>query len=375
MRGGSGQQQQEGSLDFLWISGFIILLICAVWWLFSAEVVAFVFAVRTAEANVILFVINIFRHIYPIDPYALQQWIVFMQSADDSMVKLSTLGQVSEAIGYYVKYLSVFAGMFFVLFLTFVHTGARFITAYTMNSLFDKESETNWPFAISAMEEDLVKQNINEGPFALSKTPMRFAKDEDLLDITQAYGEYTVQLRKDKAQHVFALQMGQLWGSIDKLPVHVQVLFAIFAAKANQDTKSANAFLRQIAESSSQSNTLDFKGYRSLLYKHIRSRLVGVAISPHAYVLTVMASMLELARTDGVVASSEFLWLKMVDRPLWYMLNNVGRQTAFPEVSGPFGHWKVEKKLRRPLKTPMVGEAVEALDEALKQIVYKPENL
>ena len=87
-----------------------------------------------------------------------------------------------------------------------------------------------------------------------------------------------------------------------------------------------------------------------------------------------MASMLELARTDGVLASAEFLWLKPLDRNLWYMLNCVGRQTPFPEISGPFAHWIVEKRLRRPLKVPMVAEAVDALDVALSDIIYNPEE-
>ena len=87
-----------------------------------------------------------------------------------------------------------------------------------------------------------------------------------------------------------------------------------------------------------------------------------------------MASLLELARDDGVLAGAEFLWLKTIDRPLWYMLNSVGRRTAFPEVAGPFGHWMVEKRLRRPLKTPMVAEAIDGLEEAVAEVIYKPDE-
>lgn len=84
--------------------------------------------------------------------------------------------------------------------------------------------------------------------------------------------------------------------------------------------------------------------------------------------------MLEAARTDGVLATAEFIWLKAVDRRLWYMLNSVGRKTAFPEVAGPFAHWKIEKRLRRPLKVPMVDTAVDAMEEAISEIIYKPDE-
>jgi len=59
---------------------------------------------------------------------------------------------------------------------------------------------------------------------------------------------------------------------------------------------------------------------------------------------------------------------------LWFMLNCVGRQVAFTEVSGPFAHWKVEKRLRRPLKTPMIDEAIAALEEGVSEIIYKPDS-
>ncbi len=48
---------------------------------------------------------------------------------------------------------------------------------------------------------------------------------------------------------------------------------------------------------------------------------------------------------DGVQASADFLWLKPIDRRLWYMLNTVGRQTPFAEVAGPYAHWLAEREM------------------------------
>jgi intracellular multiplication protein IcmP len=86
--------------------------------------------------------------------------------------------------------------------------------------------------------------------------------------------------------------------------------------------------------------------------------------------LTVMASMLEAARLDGVLSSAEFLWLKPIDRQLWFMLNSVGRWTAVVEVGGPFAHWLAEKEIGRPIKTPLVDQATKALEIAMQEIVY-----
>jgi intracellular multiplication protein IcmP len=120
---------------------------------------------------------------------------------------------------------------------------------------------------------------------------------------------------------------------------------------------------------------LDFSGADELCKKHHDTKLIQQIVNAHAYLLPVMAEMLEAARSDGVQASADFLWLKPVDRRLWYMLNTVGRQTPFVEVAGPFAHWVAEKEMGKRLLVPMVEEATNALEIALKDIIYKPDEV
>ena len=114
---------------------------------------------------------------------------------------------------------------------------------------------------------------------------------------------------------------------------------------------------------------------KPILKKYINTELVQEAIGKHAYLMTVMASLLQAARADGVVPCSEFLWLKPTDRRLWYMLNCVGRQTPFSEVAGPFAHWIAEKALRRPSMVPMIDEAIKALENGVKEVKLSPKEL
>jgi len=145
-------------------------------------------------------------------------------------------------------------------------------------------------------------------------------------------------------------------------------LFAVFAARINSDTKSALALLTQMNVSST--TKINFSGVDALCKKHAGAKLVKQRVVNHAYVMTVMASMLEGARDDGVQASADFLWLKPVDRRLWYMLNTVGRQTPFVEIAGVFAHWVAEKEAGRRLVMPLVEEATNALQLALLDVVY-----
>jgi len=162
-----------------------------------------------------------------------------------------------------------------------------------------------------------------------------------------------------------------LWDGADKLPLYAKALFAAFAARMNADTKAAEQLLRQLNASSTGS--LDYQNVDGLLKKHLNTPLVQNVVQNHAYNYTVLAEMLAKARDDGVQASADFLWLKPIDRKLWYTLNMVGRQTPFSEVAGIFAHWIAEKEAGRRLKVPMVEEATKALEIALKEVVYRPD--
>ncbi len=86
----------------------------------------------------------------------------------------------------------------------------------------------------------------------------------------------------------------------------------------------------------------------------------------HAWVETSMAALLDWARINGgVLASADFLWLKLDDRAMWYVLNAVGRPTILVEASGAIAHWRAELVTRRPMPEPDVDEAVFGLEEYL----------
>jgi intracellular multiplication protein IcmP len=115
----------------------------------------------------------------------------------------------------------------------------------------------------------------------------------------------------------------------------------------------------------------DFGWVEPLIERAMKSRRVKPLLERHAYVYTMMAGLLEEARTPGVLASCDFRWLKPKDRRLFYTMNCVGRRTAFAEVAGIFAHWLAEKSTGRALYVPYVAEAVRGLKEAMDQFVYE----
>jgi intracellular multiplication protein IcmP len=73
----------------------------------------------------------------------------------------------------------------------------------------------------------------------------------------------------------------------------------------------------------------------------------------------------------GVLAPSQFAWLKLVDRPFWYALHSLGFATQGlgrylhpnPRVEGAGArdHWAVERIAGTPVIEPSLDRAIAAL--------------
>jgi hypothetical protein len=107
---------------------------------------------------------------------------------------------------------------------------------------------------------------------------------------------------------------------------------------------------------------LAFRKQYDLLYSRIHAENI---MKNHGFVVTGLMSLLEEGRGGGVIPCVEFIWLKGEDRKLWYALQCVGRKTAFPEASGAYSHWLLEKLVGKAITQPEVTSAVEALKIAL----------
>jgi intracellular multiplication protein IcmP len=366
------QQQSQGdnSLAPFWIIIGLFALCWMIWYFGHAQISFVILKIRLYESYLIsLFTSNV------------RPVVTAIQNTVPSEANFDTLATISTAVGSYLRYpiAIVLAALGVVIY--FSNPTLRYKKTYSIQTLVDAEKES-WPQIRPIANLDLVNTDIDEGPWAMALTPMQFAKKYHLLqeeriisndpNILQT-SKVTASLRREEAFRVFSLQVGRYWTAVDHLTPHTKALFAVFAARADRNRDGANKLLLQISESVAHGK-LNFAGTDELLEKHKNNKSVVKVTQNHAFILTVMASLLQLARTDGVLATADFLWLKPVDRVLWYMLNSVGRQTPFVEVAGPFAHWLAEKTMQRKLNVPMIEEAVNALEIAIKEVVYVPDD-
>ena len=371
-----GQQGQQSSGDHSLAPAWIMVLIVFVgyftWHGAHQYIVSFVFAFNIIQAKFI----NYFIH----DP-DLNNDILLMQTLDPGGIDWPQLMTFTQHVGDYSRYPIIALMLIFAFILYRSDVTLKYRRRHSMTTLREQE-QLNWPCIMPVIKEDLIATDVNSGPWAMALTPMEFArkfqllkKSDVLLDNSSAPGqELTAGLRRGDAKRIFTLQLGPSWDGFERCPLHVRALAAVFMARINRDKSTASSILKNLDTSFVQGK-LNPGDVDAVIRKHINTELVKEIISRHAYLLTVMASLLEGARQDGVVPTAEFLWLKPTDRRLWYMCNSVGRQTPFAEVGGPFAHWKAEKSMGRGSRAPMVDEAIKALEVALKEIKVSPKEL
>jgi intracellular multiplication protein IcmP len=360
MQGGS--QKETGELEIIWLSILIVLVAAAIFFFFRVQILSFILWIKYAELKTIsYFVIDA-------NYQGLEQWA---DRANPSRISLSTLKLLSNEIGDTIKYPCIAICVIFVAVVWHKHPESGFRDTESMTTLAEKVRQS-FPAINVVNGINLVKAPIDEGPWAMGMTPIEFAKHHKL--IHRDLKTEKIVFNPFKAKMIFANQLGDLWTGSEHLQPHEQALFAIFSAYVNYKRDEAEDKLESIARSINPNSLKTGKipfNTEAMLKKYGNSKPVEAIVKRHAYVRTVFMEMLTQARTSGIVLNSLILWLKPIDRELWYTLNNVGRKAVYSEAAGIQAQWLAEKRLGFPIQHPMVDEAVNALDEAILSRIIK----
>jgi len=368
------QNATDQTANFFWLLVIVFLGLFALWFFEERYIVIPFYWMRIHEIDFIRYCalewtpIAKALHLPIPDLHALELLQQKLRNVDPNQVTWNDFSTINTEIGYWTRYPVMLILMVAAIFMFFHYGTARFHKFHTMKTLRDWD-QPEWPQITPIASLDLIKTEINKGSWSMVKLPMEFCREHDLALLKTTHHKKVWVLKQKSAYRVFVMQLGSLWTGMNSLPPHIQALIVIFMARVTGQRPLSKQLLTQIALSSS-TGRLNFSGVHEHLQIFQGHKIIRWLETRHAYVMTFMATLLEIARSDGVLASAEFLWLKPVDRRLWYVLNNVGRRTAMVEIAGIFSHWQAEKQVRRALKTPMVKQAVDALDEALQNILY-----
>jgi len=255
---------------------------------------------------------------------------------------------------------------------------------YTLHTFTDQMAEY-YPHLKLFRKLDLTARSISKGKYRMGDTEKEFAIKHDLLDCIDK--EY--KINRDRSAEVFRGQMGRLWKSYGNLSTSEYALMAMVIPRiaatdlemSKEDYDAAlvmteelvSTYWRSSADSyDPETDTLkvDLGLARKSIKTYGKHPNVVRFFKQHAYVSTVLYGMILEARRLGVLAACDVRWLRVIDRRIWLMTDNVGRIVSFCEISGIYCHYLNEVKAKRAIERPMIDAAVKGLFEAVDSFKF-----
>lgn len=238
----------------------------------------------------------------------------------------------------------------------------------------------------------LSPESYDSGHWRIARSPVQFALEHGLLLDTDgnpftedqalrrglahadlpAYGQ--AHLDTEKAAVVLREQLGVAFSCVAGLPAGRKALACAFLAYAEGQKKDCLKILDTVSTSyreveSPTCPVLEKSHFHRLLdrtWQRHKSLLVEPLLIRHAaFELPWFMALLTLARRKGVLASSQFIWLRPLDRPLWYALNQCGGRAAWVEGFAAWAHYAAEERAGKTLFEPHLDHAVIRLRDSL----------
>lgn len=235
----------------------------------------------------------------------------------------------------------------------------KYKRVFNRQSLCDSEVKI-WPWIAPVIRLDIISMPINEGVWAMSETPVAFCKKYNLLNDKN-------EVQREKAKKVLISQLGPLWTGIENLKIHEKAMLACFLAQLNDSQSKAIKALSLMSSTIANGN-IDYSFVDDYIKKYAYTEKSERILNKNAYVYNVIATVFEECKLEGKIPPSYFLWLKSIDRRLFYTLHCVGRKLPFVEVSGIFGHGLAEKVINRKCINPYVEKGIDGIKEALTHV-------
>jgi hypothetical protein len=292
------------------------------------------------------------------------------------------------------------------------------------NALYEyaKSQKEIWPYikpVVNRMKEMVENPSLDDGWYALSKLPITWILERDLTQKVVTKKVRKIFTRRQKSQFVLSREktypvlkenIGPLWKGLDALTFNERCLLAILVPHAFGKTKMSRLINRKIcnyheddlSDKVKAAMLVDIeKDVNEIISLHSEAfempyfidtefdepydpiassfeeldseldmfekgkELVRSTLLTHAYVKTVMFSLMDKTWTYGVLSSAELLWIKKIDRDLWYVVSQQGRTSSFVEVVGCWSHYLAESTYGFRTLMPQVNEGFRGLDYEL----------
>lgn len=288
-------------------------------------------------------------------------------------LSISSIGQLGRLGGLYYRWVLLAVCVYFVYYALFVSNASKFRTRHNLES-FIKAQAQMWP---------VIRPFINFNPAKFSSrvlgtpVPSKLPLFAESLAPEEWLAFHKIPVvdgipDKERTRRALLHQLGPRWeGKFESLPAHIACLMAAFALKGVQKRDESDEFLGRIAVCwSAEKGFAPTPDVLAEARKYLKDPAIGgeaaKLAAKHAYRTTALLGVLKWGRyMGGVLASAQFLWLRGVDRELWYACNNLGRRTFHSEGAGALAHFMAEDAAGKALPIPRLETALIAMNQYL----------
>lgn len=206
--------QPDNSAGILWMIAAVFVAIGAVWVFFKKHIVIVYLSIKLYELEML-------DHFFP--SLELDQLHVDILSAlaNPTAIHFDALLLLGAGVGDWLKIPFAILLCLLAVVVYSSNTTRAFKRSYSMKELVKLEKD-NWPQISPVADLDLIKVDIDAGPWAMAMTPMQFCKKNGLLIEMRGrrtegmsrkdWDKTEVVLKRGEASKLFALQLGALWG-------------------------------------------------------------------------------------------------------------------------------------------------------------------
>ena len=384
--GGGGQSANGHELSYLLLAGIVGVGLFYLWSVYAPEVYKALLALASLEA----------LPIAAIDP-DMARYREFIEAQNPYEMEFMEMIGILDHVGRWYSVPAILAVVFIGVKGWNASVRERFRRVLSMKTLLENNSKL-YPCIAPILNwgRSLLKEDMDSGPWMTARQPIQLAASNGLLvdaengkkipsskllgtngigdpDSPVIAGTITARLDRDAATRLMCGSFGPEFKGLQQLPSYLYALAAAFMFFGTGKKDIGQKILDGMSVSFRPpvpSKPLRFdrhwpfihaplKGKRGYSiswdgkltdYNRVRkvweSEEVQRVVRPHnRYANLVILALYAFARRKGVISCAEFIWLRPVNRNLFYLLNNYGRRTVWPEIAGPWCHFQAENAL------------------------------
>jgi intracellular multiplication protein IcmP len=285
-------------------------------------------------------------------------------------VRLATVSAVNQRIGRYIGPVCALPILIFALIV--FRARQKRLRGFTTEEVVEAIQERYpwgryWNLNIHAMDP-------HSGPFALALRPWDLARQLDAARWEPEGGDH-LGLRPERFAAYYTEQMGS--DDLRHLHPAVTALVTAILPQVTGDGKTTYARLAHLTRRATDDRKDPLRGVREMTAKDVpwkqteeESAVWREISGMHHYARGQVLALVARARENGLLPPVWMLWLKGVDRDLYYALQSLGNGggMAFVEGAGILAHYRAEKAAGRALVAPEIEDAVAGIEAALKQV-------